>query len=220
MYQVIGLRKLLAAFGGTAALVAVCDMLLQILVTGGVPGDFTHLARDLWSMAQTGITVAAVIFGLGETPVFAWACRATPLGMLFPPIEGEWTGELTTNWPTIASMAELPAGDTKPIAIAAYVKARLFTVGMETKSATGYSSSETLTVGLAKHGLKDVLRLAYVYEGKTPQPLVTDSSQHYGSAILDLHGKKESMTMEGSYWTNRNWTKGLNTAGRLILRRT
>ena len=219
MYQVIGLRRLLMAFGGTAALVAVCDLLLRFLRTGGIPADAVSLARELWSMAQAGITVAAAIFSLGETVVFAWACRATPLGMLFPPIEGDWTGELTTNWPTISSMAGLPAGDAKPIAIAAYVKARLFTVGMETRSNTGYSDSETLTVGIAKHGLRNTLRLAYLYEGKTSRPLPTDSSQHHGAAILDLDGKKDDMTLEGSYWTNRNWTKGLNTAGHIRLRR-
>ena len=70
-------------------MVAVCDMLLQMVRTGSISADAIHLAHDLWSMAQTGITVAAVIFSLGETAFFAWACRATPLGMLFPPSEGD-----------------------------------------------------------------------------------------------------------------------------------
>ncbi|MGR3716053.1 MAG: hypothetical protein ACU0B1_04810 [Thermohalobaculum sp.] len=217
MYQLLGLPQLLRAFGGLTAFVALGAFVLRVVSTGSIPTDLPDLLSTLRNMTGAGLFVSTTLTFLGQSRLFPWACRNTLVGRYFPPIEGKWKGQLTSNWPTIAAMAKLPAGNTGPTEIIAEIKARLFTVGLETKSATGYSTSETLSVHVTKKGLKEALRLAYIYEGRTPQPLGTDSGQHYGAAILDLEVVGRTLRLSGSYWTDRNWSRGLNTAGRLEL---
>jgi len=59
----------------------------------------------------------------------------------------------------------------------------------------------------------------YVYEGRVPNPIVaTDNETYFGAASLRI--QRDSLDLlVGSYWTNRSWRKGINTAGNAQLRR-
>ena len=76
-----------------------------------------------------------------------------------------------------------------------------------------YSNSRTILAGVAKDPVSERCRLIYVYENTTPDPEQTDTEFHLGAAVLTLKDENGEGVLEGPYWTNRNWTKGLNTAG-------
>lgn len=67
-----------------------------------------------------------------------------------------------------------------------------------------------------EHG---AIELNYSYHNVTLNPEVTDSGCHYGSARVEVHEEDKCITLEGVYWTNRNWNKGLNTAGMIFFKR-
>lgn len=62
--------------------------------------------------------------------------------------------------------------------------------------------------------------LHYLYRNTTKVPVASDSDCHDGAANLMVEGIGSGIWMEGVYWTNRNWHQGLNTAGKITLRRT
>ncbi len=60
---------------------------------------------------------------------------------------------------------------------------------------------------------------SYIYSAQANGASVrTDDSAHLGAAQL-FFADKSPTTLNGEYWTNRAWTKGLNTAGLVSLRR-
>jgi hypothetical protein len=178
----------------------------------------------LWRLFTTAAAVAgAATFLLGQTPVFPFLCRYTPLRYLFPDIDGEWHAMLGSNWPQIATLAGLPA-ETKPVTGTMRIKARLFTVKLRYTSISPepeYLRSHTLSVNINKDTDDGELRLFYVYEGIARIPKSTDSSHHYGAAYLDLIDVgPNGLRLSGLYWTNRNWNQGFNTAGTIELKRS
>jgi len=57
-----------------------------------------------------------------------------------------------------------------------------------------------------------------VYAQSVPDPAITDEESHLGAA--DVEFEPDDLTRaEGVYWTRRQWRLGLNTAGKLTLRR-
>jgi hypothetical protein len=141
-------------------------------------------------------------------------------------VHGTWEGELHSNFDTIKALDPALSGapPASPVNVKAVVRARLFSIGMEIKSrplnhAGPYMESVTLLAGAARHGPEERLRLTYVFEAAVGKALATDSSHHYGAAILTLLETGDGPEFEGPYWTNRNWEKGWNTAGRLRLRK-
>ena len=102
-------------------------------------------------------------------------------------------------------------------AMAVEIKASLFTV----RITAGLSATDSQSHSIAVRPWKDAhnrLHLTYVYEQNTPIPAMTDVETHFGAAklVIDMDNFEH---VEGIYWTRRNWQIGLNTAGRLKLRR-
>lgn len=63
-------------------------------------------------------------------------------------------------------------------------------------------------------------RLTYVFEGRVPRPKSTDVERFDGAADLEIYiPDAGELELKGKVWTNRNWPKGLNTAGVIELRR-
>jgi hypothetical protein len=222
MYAVIGLPRLLTAYATSAGMVTFAILIFDTLCLHKTPSGFGWVG-EIWGGIGKGMSVAAFLFGLGETAIFPWVCRLRLISRWIPDINGRWTGSLDSNWAQISARisGENPAAakPTQAVPINVTIKARLFSVSMTLESVSQYSYSETVTVSVLKHGAADTLRLAYIYENHTPQPEPTDSGHHFGAAYLDLFGRGNLQSLEGNYWTNRNWTKGLNTAGRIVLQR-
>ena len=50
-----------------------------------------------------------------------------------------------------------------------------------------------------------------------PEPLPTDEQSYFGAGVWRFAAQSGRVcTMEGSYWTNRAWREGLNTAGNAV----
>jgi hypothetical protein len=209
MYQLIGALALLKYFGGLAAAIAVA----WGLFSGA--DSFTEWMRCISiSMAGTG----GVAYGLGQTKCFPWICRLPLLRSVFPDIDGEWVGVTRSNWKRIESRGNEPLPDLLDVQAEVKIKARLFSITMDLVSENQYSDSTTLAVRIIKEENGEA-KLAYIYSNRTKNPKPTDEQQHYGAAILDIKRKNDFIALDGLYWTNRNWTKALNTAGLVLLKR-
>lgn len=94
---------------------------------------------------------------------------------------------------------------------------------MNLASDSRYSTSKTVFVSVSRDDQDSSVQLNYIYENKTPVPESTDSATHNGAArvqiITDGTDGKE-VWMEGTYWTDRKWVEGMNTAGTITFRKT
>jgi hypothetical protein len=214
MYRTVGAYR----FARYAALAAAAIALL-----GAIAGRL--MGQGAWEALGTGwgaaSAIIAMLFGLGQwPPFFAWACRATPLGRVFPPIGGVWQMELASNWDAIAERSGLEKRNPRPLQGTATITARLFAVGMKFETDDRYTNSRTVSAQVISDPDHGDLHLAYIYKAETPNPVDSDSGGHHGAGYLDYHpAPNGGDTFRGYYWTNRNWRKGLNTAGTAKLQR-
>lgn len=225
MYQILGVRLLLRAYATLAGLVTIVVLIIKLAMLDSIPTTMFEILMYLGTPLSTGMTIAAlVVWVLGETKVFSWLCRVQPLSHVLPDLDGGWEGSLYSNWPQIEARLPgrttvVPAGATTTIPAKASIKVRLSSVSMVLESTSRYSRSETILVGVERRAVSDAVRLIYVYDNRTAQPEQTDEQGHLGAAVLELVERDGAQVLEGVYWTNRNWSKGLNTAGRVSLHR-
>lgn len=213
MYQIIGIAKHLRYFCLAAAIMVGAIMAL----TDGPTMGFVRIASGVVTVLLGAVWV------LGETAAFPWLCRNTPLGKVFPDIDGEWRVELESNWPKIVEREGIDqyvqATADKKLSGKISVKARFFAVHIKLDMDSKYSKSRTLFVKVEKDA-GDTITLHYIYENTTLDPVATDSGKHFGAANLELvRQPDQSLMLEGEYWTNRNWKQARNTAGLITLRR-
>ncbi|MBS7811239.1 Cap15 family cyclic dinucleotide receptor domain-containing protein [Roseococcus pinisoli] len=212
MYQVIGLRALLRAFTWTAFGLAVLVAAFSLLFE--VPSGYKWAQFGI-TAASTGIAVAMFFFGiLGETCAFTWCCRNFGAG-IFPDLDGEWVGELRSNWPRVTARG---TGDVSEIELLSRpakirIKATLLTLSVIMNTDDRYSKSKTIMAGLRKDDVTGEFSLTYVFDNSTLEPKPGDTPSHHGAAILTLRHEGNELFLEGAYWTNRAWNFGINTAG-------
>jgi hypothetical protein len=215
MYQLFGIRAFLSTFGIASGLV------VAVLAWVMPP---THLS-DVWHLITGSVMVLGLLMVvIGQTPLFPILCRLPPGSWFLPDIDGHWRGTMESNWPEIMKRSGLlQPGNTSPsstIPTDFKIIARLFHVRLNQVSVNHYTNSKTIFVKINRDPEDGEVRLTYVYEASTPKPEPTDSTRHHGAGYLDLkRDKLGPPTLEGVYWTNRNWHKTLNTAGRIVLRR-
>lgn len=204
MYQSIGLGKIFTLFALIAGAVAVGTFWLM---------PPTNLL-GWWKPVSFGMTASSfLIIGIGQSFLFPMLCRLWGLRDIAPDISGDWRVELESNWPVIAQMSGLPTPKSSTVLATIRVKARLLRVTVTLDADTKYSTSKAVCVSAVRDEDAGDLRLYYVYANHTPNPEATDSSHHFGAALVDFRGQGAEMTGSGLYWNNRNWTKGLNAAG-------
>lgn len=204
MYQSIGIAKILKLFAIIALVVAV------IMAAVCTPTSFV----GWWKPISAGVSISSIlILGLGQSAAFPWLCRQKWVRDVAPDISGTWRATLNSNWPTIATMANLNPGDGAPVTAEVKVVARLLRVKINLCSDSKYSKSKSASVSVARDEENGDVRLYYTYENTTENPVTSDCSHHFGSAYLDVSGSGDQMVLEGLYWTNRKWNTGLNTAG-------
>ena len=87
MYQLVGLRRLLQGYAAAVGMIAVVAIAVQ---AAAVPLSTWGWLSRLWSAVSVGLTGAAAILWLvGETPLFPVACRYRWLCSIFPDLDGE-----------------------------------------------------------------------------------------------------------------------------------
>ncbi|OBS38612.1 hypothetical protein A9K79_15695 [Pseudomonas syringae pv. syringae] len=216
MYQVIGLTKTLSAFAIT------CLGLFLLL-------NFYHLP-DLWAGPLQGFqrpVMSAAWWGgvlfylLGETPAFVWLCKAPVIRKILPPIDGEWDVHLQSNWGVMQKW--LGQGDgalLDSLQGKVKIKARFSKVQMQFEADTKYSDSKTISVSVRPSEQMGLIELNYMYVNYTRIPLPTDTNTHTGAARIFVKEHGEDLIMEGTYFTDRKWTEGLNTAGTITFTRS
>lgn len=205
MYQLIGLPNLLKAYAFVTAAIAV--------VWGvRVEADLQGWMRCISSSAAM---VGVLFYALGETYAFVLLCRYLGLDRWFPDIDGDWVGANYSNWPRIENRDTTESLPLKEVPAEVTFKARLFSIQMDLVSEKRYSDSKTISMSIRKVNGRP--QLAYVYDNVTREPKPNDADRHFGAAVLDIIGNGMSQSMDGWYWTNRNWSKGQNTAGHLKL---
>lgn len=216
MYQVMGITKTLGYFATTCVVVFL--VMNHSDISALVAGPLMDLRRPITS----AVTIAAGIFWvLGQTPVFVLICRLPFVRSYLPPIDGEWDMELKSNWGIMqkwlgqgdgASLITVP-GKVK-------IKARLFSVKLEFASADGYSESKAISVSVRPSDQTGLLELNYMFINYTQIPVATDTSTHTGAARVFVKESGGELYMEGTYFTDRKWTEGLNTAGLVTFTRS
>jgi len=79
------------------------------------------------------------------------------------------------------------------------------------------SQSKILFTYLKNDPSSPFFELHYTYQGSVFSPNAqTDEQSYMGSAYLEIPRDWNGKTiLTGNYWTNRSWTKGLNTAGEM-----
>jgi hypothetical protein len=215
MYQVIGVKRAITLFG----LACVGTLILWGIIRP--PDDPTDIGQ-WWKIGSAAVgNVSLLVWLIGQTAVFPFVCRIPFLRDWFPDIDGEWHAELESNWALIAQRAGLstrPRGE--PIRARLMIVSRLFFIKINLISDDNYSSSSTSFVGATRNEEDGSIQLVYVFRNTTLMPLETDSASHNGAASVQvIREPTGELSMQGSYWTDRNWTKAMNTAGRITLRR-
>lgn len=153
---------------------------------------------------------------VGQTPLFPLLCRLPIVRKVFPPIDGKWTAVLESNWDKIREMKGIPEGvGNSRVEGEVRIVSRLLFVRINFKSTTKYSRSKTVCVSVSRDEQDSTVQLNYIYENDTDDPESTDSSRHNGAGRVTISDDPGGVTMEGTYWTDRKWNEGMNTAGKV-----
>ncbi|MBS1092964.1 hypothetical protein JK208_15445 [Gluconobacter sp. Dm-74] len=230
MYSVIGIKRILAAYGWIATFFLGIILLIERvrLLSALTTSNIFPVLGVFWGAVGKALMLAAgLLWLLGETPLFAVVCRNRWIRRFVPDLDGKWVGTVNSNWLLIShrsSVAQSPPDPgveqrIAPTNVTVTIQARLLSVTMTLEADTNYSDSETLLVGVTKRPGSGVVEVRYIYQNRTRNPQRSDSASHLGAAILDLEQKGNEMFLTGPYWTNRNWQNGLNTAGTVTFRR-
>lgn len=196
------------------------------------------LGMDYVSSGRTAVGVAsflALVFT--TTPVWRMLWWFRPVRDRLPLLDGDWSGEVTSNWTVISALraAAKQAGDppvdvdnlNQPlpalgaVKIEARIRATFFGIELALQSADSlYQQSRLRAVVLkpAKDGYPAVLD--YLFEARVLEPVSGDSSCFDGAGSLTVKVEEQGIVLEGPTWTNRSWTRGLNTAGVIRMTRT
>lgn len=193
-------------------------------------GPRVFLDGFAWIVSVLGV----VSIALGNDRAWAFIARPWLLRLFgIPPLLGHWQGTIRSNYPRLDALrtsardaasvrhdADSPAFvDSHPLLVR---EASLHVVGSLWKikvvlvtgpAGDGHQGIRSESVASRAIRTADgAIEVWYVYRATNhDEPAGNDSAVHLGAAILTfgLGG------CTGVYWTERNWNKGMNTAGRM-----
>lgn len=171
--------------------------------------------------------VSALVFLIGQTALFPLLCRIPGMWRLFPNIDGKYEVEISSNWSVIKARyegREPEVSSDGDVALfnrvgEARITARLSRIDMSLTMNDGYLTSETVMCSLRREMGERRPVLFYVYDSHVSAPKNSDSNRHLGAARIAIPLEHRPTVLEGNYWTDRNWHRGLNTAGQIRLSR-
>lgn len=229
MYQVLPFKNIVLAFATiTIAIVAFLE--------------WGEAVSGLQMSARYALTViSALLLLLAWKPVWRTAWKFIPiLRQWFPDINGEYEVVLQHNWPIQqklleAASAGLPFDPRHPEADipalgTAKLKAKIdlgfYSIRMTMWSETTKDGqviidrSRSISTTLIRPCDGHPHRLAYTYQqvNRREKLAPSDDAIFEGCAILNIEDF-ETGEMQGQYWTNRAWHRGLSTAGNIVLKR-
>ena len=212
MYQTLPWQSVVRV---VAVLAVVWFGLLWIVMSPSGPAEYLRVL----SGTLTLLILTILGFGLWGWRLL-WKMIPRLNEWICPDLSGNWRVTLRSNIGRIGEHHPDLKGKELNSVVAANVEIRqnLFGFAIKLKSDTGYSSSRTTCVHLIRDHRDGGLSLAYMYENDTPEPLATDEQWHMGAARLSVDKQPDGgYRLDGVYWTNRNWTRAMNTAGRISM---
>ncbi|NBF01730.1 hypothetical protein GV819_05440 [Pseudomonas sp. Fl5BN2] len=231
MYAVFGIRNLLAAIVTMVILFTGIVMLIQM------PGD--AISIGLLAMKVGTYTVSGFLALGSIKPVFGffWNVMNRILPSSFPNITGEWEGYLESNV-TVQEILREAARSTDrqfdqfdpeqveaikllkiPARITINANILKIDVTMVVTSRDKKSQSHSIAVKPLVSVNGEPHSLAYIFQSSRLNPEADDTSSHIGAAHLLLTRENDSLMLQGTYWTSRNWRRASNTAGALTFKR-
>jgi hypothetical protein len=203
---------------------------------------FVWIFDESWGWASDvfgSITIAGVFLGILSRPTTVdWLWRQIPALNVWvaPNLNGEYVLETSSNWSIQKRMLDCvdgrsstpsaaPPDDSELLRVSGKLTIRLGLLSIEAHyvpntAEASRSESFIVTAGVESPRRDGCFWFHYVFEGRVPNPIATtDSDTYYGAASLRVeHGSTDKM--EGYYWTNRSWRKGINTAGKARITRS
>lgn len=208
-------------------------IIVAVFSWGGFPDSFVAAARTVGWVTTAYFLVLTALFG-SSAYLSPWRMlwRTFPAlnEWIYPDLNGVWLGSTRSNWPVISAAREaartgrqidLEALRDVPLQeneIAMQIRASFLWITVRSQLQSTNADSQTTFAHAERDPRSHVLSLAYVYRQQTPEPLVTDEDSHIGAATLEVSPGSYSV-MSGHYWTRRKWREGMNTAGRLEVKR-
>jgi hypothetical protein len=129
-----------------------------------------------------------------------------------PNLNGKWLG-------TIQSSFKDNDGNNVTKEVKVTIKADIFGFNISLHSSDGYQDSKVIQSELYKDPRTNTFYLSYIFEASVPIPKETDDRSFEGAAKLEIIVGSQDTILKGTYWTNRAWQRGQNTAGILTITR-
>lgn len=216
MWQVLPVNIVSALFAAVVGSLAIAGL----ATLAGKPAR--RPSWTLWRFARSSITSGSTVFGLlallgSFDGVVAYVWRMPLIGPYleahYPYLGGEWIAEVTSNY-GVSQSGHL----SDPARYKVRVRCNLYRILVEFGDESGYARSQTVFAIPEFDAASDRQFLWYIYRGEVMQPRESDERFYLGAGHLEVTARTP-LTLAGSYWTDRGWMKGLNTAGRIALRR-
>jgi len=130
-----------------------------------------------------------------------------------PNLNGVWIGQIESNYLN-------KNGDKTVKDVELIIKADLFGFSVSQFSLDGYQNSKVILSEITKDPRTATFYLSYIFEGVVPIPEESDDRLFDGAGRLEVIFNEESITLKGTYWTNRAWQRKQNTAGVITVTKT
>lgn len=201
---------------------------------GWEAGDEFDLAPRWLAVAVAGLLIVPL-----TNPVRRWLWSLPIVGDIlakhvFEDLDGDWTVEIESNWPTVEALltasqktAAAPFDPVRePETIPAPKRVQFDAtirlgwdkaeVTFQPNAETTLRQSRTIVFEMIKKCADYPARVFWGFRQFNTDVKATDEDNFIGAATLDVVSKDE---LVGTYWNNRSWRKGLNTAGRITMKR-
>jgi hypothetical protein len=129
-----------------------------------------------------------------------------------PDLNGMWRGQ-------IVSVYKDDAGDQTIKEVEMEIKGDFLSFDIRLKSKDNYQRSTVVQSEIFKDARDGIFYVSYIFESVVDQPKPTDDSKFDGAAKLAVRFDGDRCDLVGTYWTNRAWQRGDNTAGTINLSR-
>lgn len=210
VFPKLGLIKLLLAIFSALFLSA----LILLMSTNGEELSWNNFGDSFKLSTSITLIFIAVIYVIGK---WGWLLfwKLPLLGELLhktvcPNLNGKWLGKVQSNYTD-------ENGNKVSKEVELTIKADLFGFSLALKSLDGYQESKVIQSELYRDPRTGTFYLSYIFEASVPIPKETDDRVFDGAAKLEIIINDENTVLKGTYWTNRAWQRGMNTAGLITM---
>lgn len=186
--------------------------------------SYVHEPSGLFDLRPVVVVTQGLLLLLLWNPIWRRLWQQFPLlgKLIFPDLNGEWDVRFQTNWPVIEKLMqsarreipkfdvlEDPKPDLEQIKLRAKIYQSWSTMRVELYGTEGSSEELIVVPRRALEGARHCLFCVFRQTNRVHS--ATDTASFLGACTLEID--EIGREMEGNYWTNRMWHRGLNTAG-------